>query len=174
MTDCAPVVIGLGLKTALETARDAGSFSLRFDCRASLGDFQYKLSDDAPSTPLVDIVVQPGADVDLSGRYEYDHTVPVVVGLRRRLSSGMRTAGSFDLSEMAPLLNLFYELIEFLLPSEENPMGRRMTGDALYATLAGKIEIVQLFDRDLLETAKQYCGIFRVPFLLKASGMTGA
>ncbi len=171
MTDCAPVLIGNGLKTALETARDASAFSIRFDCRVSLGDFHYKLHDDAPATPLVDIVVQPDCSVDLSGRYQYDYLVPVVIGLRRRLSGGMRTGGTFDLSEMAPLLNLFYELIEYIMPSEDNPMGRRMTGDAQYGTLAEKVEIVQLYDRDLLETAKQYCGIFRTSFLLKASGM---
>lgn len=171
MTDCAPVLIGNGLKAALETARDADAFSMRFDCRASLGDFHYRLPDDAPSTPLVDIVVQPDCTVDLSGRYAYDYLVPVLFGLRRRLSSGMRTGGSFSLSEMAPLLNLFYELIEYIMPSEDNPVGRRMTGDAQYGTLADRVEIVQLYDRDQLETAKQYCGIFRALFLLKASGM---
>lgn len=171
MADCAPVTIGIGLQAALRDAAAAGSFGTHFDCRVSFGDFTYKLQDGEGETAVVDIVVQPDCKVDLSGRYEYDHTVPVVIGLRQRLTSDMRNDGIFDLDALAPLLNLFYDLIEFLLPSEANPMGRRMTGDAQYATLADRIEIVQLYDRDMLETAKQYCGIFRTSFLLKASGM---
>ena len=159
--NCPPIEIAEALVNALK----AETFSMPFDCRAGFGDFPEKLEDDYGVGLLVDVVLPVQPTVTLAGRFYYAHGNQLTIGLRQRLSSGKCLAdGSFDMLEIAPLPNLLYEIIAWLLPSNENPQGRRFTLQAATATFVPQIEFVKLWDPELLQQAKQYCGIFRVSF----------
>ena len=167
---CPWVEIGNALKTELETARDASTFSIDdFTVRVGLGDFPEKLEDDEADgsrispNPLVDIVLPVKPGMDLIGRPEVDHSVTYTMGLRQRLSSAyFRSDGAVDIDEIAELLNLFHELIKWVFPTSSDPSNGSLTVTANYhAMWTPPVEIVKVWDPHLLETAKQYCGIFR-------------
>jgi len=161
--NCPPVDIANSMVTVLEAARDAGStFSTSFVCKASLGDFHPKLEGEGLSETLVDIVLPVTPSIEVTGRPRNHHTMIMTVGVRKRLSSGhVNPDGSFDVDEIAPLMNLFYELIGFILPSDDNPSGKRFYTDDWVAISDGTVNIEFLWHPGLLVQAKQYCGLFR-------------
>jgi len=171
MTDCAPVYIANGLKTAFDAAVVADTFSIPFDCRAGIV-FDEKLPDLPGASnrvirPLIDIVVPVSPQMELTGRYWYTHRVPITVGMRQQLNSNhFRDDESIDLDAIAPQLNLFYELISFMFPSNASPKGMRIDG----VVIVPPPEIVFVYHPELLETAKQYCGIFRATLQLQEDG----
>ena len=173
MTDCAPVTILNGMKTAFETAVAAGTFSVPFDCRAGIV-FDEKLPDlpgagTSVLRPLVDLVLPVTPAMQLTGRYWYTHEVAVTVGLRQVLSGAYyRDDGTIDLDKIAPQLNLFYELIDFVFPSSTNLEGMPIA--ALGAKFQPPPDIVFMFHPELLQTTKQYCGVFRATFKLAEAG----
>ena len=166
--NCPPVDIANNMVTVLEAARDAGStFSTSFMCKASLGDFQPKLEGEGLTDTLVDIVLPVKPEIVISGRPELTHTMIMTVGVRKKLSSGhINPDGSFDLNEIAPLMNLFYDLIKFILPSDDNPIGKRFYTDDWAAISDGTINIEFLWHPGLLVQAKQYCGLFRANLIV--------
>lgn len=167
---CPWVEIGNALKTDLETARDASSFSDDdFTVRVGFGDFPEELQDDEADGsrlsphPLVDIILPVQPTMDLIGRPAANHVVTYTIGLRQRLSSAyFKSDGSADVDKIAPLPNLFHELIKWVFPSTSDPSSGSITSTANYhAIWQPPVEIVKVWDPHLLETAKQYCGIFR-------------
>jgi len=166
--NCPPILVAEELAKALKAHR----FSMQFECRAGFGDFPERLEDEYTSqVPLVDIVLPVKPTVDLAGRFYYAHGNEMTIGVRRRLMSGKYLFdGSIPMEIVAPHVNLMYELINWLLPSKDNPQGRRLSNDAGTATFVPQIEIVKLWDPELLQQAKQYCGIFRVTFRFLESG----
>jgi hypothetical protein len=145
----------------------AGEFSSQFDCRAGIV-FDENLSDDKMDRPLVDIVIPPTARMGMSGRYKYQHDTGATFGLRQKLSAAMfRDDETIDIDNIAPLLNLFYELLAWVFPSTESPLGiRTSTANAVFIPPP---EIMFVYHPQLLQTHKQYCGVFKGTFRVEES-----
>ncbi len=165
MSDCGPVAVAKAMKDALITSMRADEFSMRFDVRAGIV-YEERLPDMMKTPlPLVDIVLPVKPQLDLSGTPRYLHIMPITFGVRQRLTPAhfRDDDQSIDLDKIAPLLNLYYELVLWAFPSSDNLQGIR-TGTTTRAVFAPPAEIVYLYEPDLLETAKLYCGIFRGNF----------
>ena len=159
-----PVAIAKALLVDFNAGLAAGTFSLMFSPRVGFGDFAEKLEDDALDTPYVDIVLPVRPSVRVAARFKYDHDVELTIGLRQKLTRAKRLPdGSMDMDEVSPLVDLFYELMDFCLPDDSYRTGERLT-DVPTAVLTGEIDVVKLWDPLQLETIKQYTGIFRAGF----------
>jgi len=170
MATCPPIEIAEAMKTTFDAAVVAGTFSVPFDCRAGIV-FEEKLPDlpgagDRVLRPLVDICIQPNPRIEVVGRPKFGHIVPVRIGLRQQLSSACyREDSTIDLDKIRPQLTLFYELMQFLMPSTTYPHGMVLTGS--YAAFVPQINVMFAYHPELLQTDKQYCGIFEVSYMTR-------
>ena len=172
MSNCPVVDIANELVTNLR----AESLSKTITVRASLGDLPHKAEDDTDlmtTNPLVDIVLPMQPTIELGDRaFAKLHSINVTIGLRQKLGDGAMTRdGMIDLAAVTPLFNLFYELIALFMPSSTYPTGQYVETSTWSAVFTGPVEIMKLWDDQLLTAAPGlYCGAFRVPLQIKESG----
>lgn len=167
---CAPIDVANAIKVALDAGVAASAFTLPFDCRAGIV-FEERLPDmpgsgDRVIRPLVDVCIQPTPKLDLMGRPRYSNMVPTRIGMRQVLSSACyRDDGTIDLEKIRPQLTTFYELMKFLMPNTTHREGYTLTGvDAIWSP---PMTILFAYEPDLLQTDKQYCGIFEVNYIVR-------
>jgi hypothetical protein len=130
--------------------------------------FDERLSDAKMERPLVDIVLSSASQMSMSGRYKYQYEIPTTFGLRQKLTDAtFRDDETIDLDNIAPLFNLFYELLAWVFPSTTSPLGiRTATANAVFIPPP---EISYVYHPQLLETHKQYCGVFKGTFRVEES-----
>lgn len=162
MSNCPAVDIANQLRDDWNAASADGDFSLEFTARTTMGHGARNLDVSHFASPKVDIVppMTPDLEVVSRGDFKYGHQLGFMIGLRQALTSSYMTDELvFDLTEMAPLLNTFYELIKWLYPSGENPRGDRVTVAPWVATSVPPAQIACLWDPKML-AKKLYCGVF--------------
>ena len=174
MADCPPIDLAQAIKTAFDAGVAASDFTTPFDCRCGIV-FEEKLpelpgANLAVKRPLVDICVQPNPKIDLIGRPRYGHVVPTRIGVRQVLSAACyREDGTIDLEKIRPQLTLFYQLMKYIMPNADHRDG--ITLATVDAAWLPPLEVVFAYHPDLLETTKQYCGIFQATFAMREAAV---
>lgn len=160
MSDCPPVLVAQAIAAEIKAA----TWSRPVEVVLSWSDFTEELEFINDGGVLVDVVPNAAPTLDMPGTGALSHDIKTMIALRRRITREQRSSedGPIPFDEVVPLVNLYYEMCRWFMPSDTQPAGRRLTTLPMAASIP-PFEVVQLFDLAALKTGL-YVGIMRTAY----------
>ena len=173
MTFALPTEIPLRVAAAtanyLDTLQAADTFSMHFVTRWNFADFAERWEKLPADKVYVDVIPSVMPKRRLTGRIQYTWGDEIRIGVRVKFNRiGQDWDEHVDPYDLARYIGVFYGIHDYLsLNNSTNTVGRRLPDDqniVLGDHQYKQMEIIELWDPDLLVSQGVYQGIMSVPW----------